>query len=347
MKSLSAVHLALWVSLFGVISVGLTACSTAPKIEQNLPGWVSDPGQDYPSDRYWVAVGSGGSLEQAEFAAKRNLAQGFRSQVVSERTTQNQSSVNQSSGGGVDAASTESYGQKTTLFTDIMVRGAETKTSSKVGDTFYVRVVSDKLWARSSLLAELQAAERKLDAACDQAENLKRKDFIETAKELLARLQVLEQEGAILGVASVKSSSTYGARIVALERLLAGSLQGKKIKLTEKTSGMLAVQSGVESCLTENGATLAGTTSGDGLEGSEGAVIGVELSVRERPQPLKVEGFKRVRFDVSIGIQGLQSRSGGLVTETVDARDHAQASEIVSDRLTQKTCEKIIDLLNR
>ncbi len=119
---------------------------TPPPVSAGRPGWMENPQQKYPVNRYLTAVGEGDTLQAAESVALGNLARIFESEVtVDERLAERY----------VELIGKQNFYQEQTQFErDVTVR-----TSQELLNVQYPERYTDRRTGRVYVLASLHRGE--------------------------------------------------------------------------------------------------------------------------------------------------------------------------------------------
>jgi len=316
----------------------LSACSSAPKpVEPNteVPAWVKNPQGNYPETRYLVAVGEGGSRDAAIEDAKKQLAESFVVRVRSETQSKGNSSLDQNTSGSVSGSASQSTEKNLSLQTDTFLRGAEVKDTAHVGTTNYALVALDKLSARSGLLLEANRIKGRLENDMDSLDSLYTAQKVADAKNELQGLQQLYGEAAALGMSALIDVNSLETRLNKIEN--AARNRNAKIVFAVKTlKGADYFERDIQSCINDRGGVVYT------IEQAPANANKVEISVVERPQQMQIEGWQKIRFDLTAAVVQNDGKMYRIMTsQTETGRTHDAVLEAVSDKLSHDLCENL------
>jgi hypothetical protein len=312
----------------------LSSCSSAPVIESQKP---ESSHSAYPSDRYLVAEGEGSSRERAIEDAKKAMAESFVVKVQSITETKSNSTMNQGTDGSASGESKQDVQKSVTLRTDTYLRGAEVKEVTEQNGTFHALVVLDKLKARSGLMLESAKIKNELENALSSLEQQYTQVKLNLAKTKLAEFETLYGEASALGMSALVDVAPLEARLSRIESQVRGKNQ--KLAFTVKTTkGETYFERDIESCINDHGGTL--------FDKNEKANR-VEIEVVERPQHLPIEGWTRIRFDLTAAIIQTNGKKYRIqTTQTETARSRSAVMEAVSDQLSEDLCNQLFSRIN-
>lgn len=317
----------------------LSACSSAPvkKEVEGGPAWINKPETSYQADRYLVSVGNGSNREQAIADAKKAMAESFIVKVQSITESKTNSTFNQDTQGGASGESKQDVQKNVTLRTETYLRGAEVKEVTEVSGTTYALVVLDKLKARSGLLMESNRIKNELDNALNSLEEKFTQAKFDKARTKFVEFETLYGEASALGMSALVEVSPLEARMNRIEMKVRNKNQ--KLAFTVKTAqGETYFERDIESCINDRGGTL--------YEKSDKANR-VEITVVERPQHLPVEGWTRIRFDLTAAIIQSDGRKYRITTtQTETGRSRNAVMEAISDKLSEDLCNQLFSRIN-
>ena len=325
-------------SLF--VSLFLSACASTPRgensaigTETSAPSWVSHPEINYPPERYLVAVGTGSSRDEAIRDAKKQMAESFVVKVKSYTQVNSESHLNQNTSGGAKGDSSQSVAKDLSFETNTYLRGAEVKETSQVKSQTYALVALDKLKARSGLLLESSRLQSKLNGELDLLEqNFTHERFVEAQVDL-SSFQELYGEASALGMSALVDLNTAQSRIQKIQDQ--ARTKNQKIAFSVKTiKGEDYFERDIEACINDRGGSVYTTDQAD--------IRKIQITVVERPQHLPVEGWTKIRFDLTASVV---EPSGKLyriqATQTDSGRSRSAVLEAVSDKLSKDLCDQL------
>jgi hypothetical protein len=145
-------------------------------------------------------------------------------------------------------------------------------------------------------------------------------------------LDLLASEAGSLGLSALVDRSELDSRHAAVEASLMKKV-GSRTFFISTVEGHARFQRGLEACLTDAGVKITGTS------GSGGSIL---LTVHEFSQHLSVQGWTKVRFELSALISdpsGAGSRVSESALETGRSRD--AVLEMVFPGMIEKLCESV------
>jgi len=318
----------------------LSACASTPKssstdISSTVPVWVNHPEASYPPERYLVAVGMGSSRDEAIQDAKKQMAESFVVKVKSFTQVNAQSNLNQSTTGSVNGDSTQNVAKDVSLETSTYLRGADVKETSQVGSQYYAIVALDKLKARSGLLLEANRIQSKLNNELDSLEQNFTQDLMSQANADLASFQELYGEASALGMSALVDVSTSQTRLQRIQNQIRNKNQ--KLSFTVKTvRGETYFERDIEACINDRGGTIYS------LDQPKEDSNKIEISIVERPQNMQLEGWTKLRFDLTASITQKDGKMYRIqTTQTQTGRSRSAILEAVSDRLSKDLCDQL------
>jgi len=323
----------------------LSACASAPasnvktQIAESLPVWVNQPQGSYPENRYLVAVGEGSSRDQAIADAKKQMAESFVVKVKSEIQTKTQSNLNESTAGTVSGDSSENMNGDLSLTTETSLRGAQVKEVTQVGSDFYALIALDKLQARSGLLMEANRLKGQLSSELDALDQTYTNEKMSEAKADLASLEELYGEASALGMSALIEVNPLESRLNRIEN--AARTKNAHLTFVVKTvKGEKYFQHAIESCINDRGGTISAA------DHAPKDAVRVQLSVVERPQHMAVEGWTKIRFDLTGAVTKNNKKYRVQATQTDSGRSRDAVLESVSDTLSHDFCENLFNRMN-
>ena len=323
----------------------LTACSSAPKTSETaatneVPSWVKNPQGNYPETRYLVAVGEGSSRDSAIEDAKKQLAESFVVRVRSETQSKADSNLTQNTQGVTTGDSSQNAQKNLSLQTDTFLRGAEVKDTSHVGSTYYALVGLDKLTARSGLLLESNRIKGRLENDMDSLDATYTTQKLADAKSELQNMQQLYGEAAALGMTALIDVNPLETRLNKIEN--AARNRNAKIIFAVKTlKGADYFERDIQSCINDRGGVVFT------IDQAPSNANRVEISVVERPQQMAIEGWLKIRFDLTAAVVQNNGKMYRILTsQTETGRSHDAVLEAVSDKLSHDLCEYLFNRMS-
>lgn len=323
-----------------VVSI-LCACSSTPKAgdtpsSSTVPDWVNNPAAHYPESRYLSAIGTGNTRDAAIDDAKKQLAQSFVVKVNSETTTKGQSDLGESTTGSVSGSSSQNVTKNLSLQSDTYLRGAEVKDVARVGSDYYASVAVDKLAARSGLLLEANRLKSKMEQEMDALDQVYTNEKMADAKNDLAAIQQLYGEASALGMSALIDVTPLDVRLTKIEN--ASRLKNAKtifaVKMNDEGEQYFA--NDIQSCINDRGGVVYT------YDKAPANANKVELNVVERPQHMQIQGWEKIRFELTAAVvqnDGKMYRVQVNQTETGRSRD--AILESVADKLSHDFCENL------
>jgi hypothetical protein len=314
-------------------------CASAPPVtssaSNSTPDWVSHPEGSYPQNRYLTSVGNGSSRNDAIEDAKKQLAESFVVKVKSETSALNQSNLSQNTNGNVTGDSAHHTQNTVSLQTDTSLRGAEVKEVSQVGSQYYALVALDKLQARSGLVLEANRIQGKLSPLVDELESNYNARQMQAARETLSELEQLYGEAAALGMSALIDVNSYETRLAKIDA--ANRAQNKNLAFTVKMlQGDERFSRDAEACINDHGGVVYAAAQ------APSEANRVEVTIIERPQPMQIEGWNKIRFDLTAAVVATSGKMYRIqATETETGRGEDAVLETVSDKLSKDFCENL------
>jgi len=327
--------------------ISLSACSSSPSVKGDraelsgsAPAWILKPEASYSPDRYLVSVGSGSNREAAIEDAKKSMAESFVVKVQSVTQSQANSNFNQSTNGSASGDSKQDFQKNITLNTETYLRGAEVKEVSNQGNTVYALLALDKLSARSGLLMDSQRIKSELENRLNSLEEKYTQAKLDSAKEKFAEYETLFGEASALGMSALVDVAPLEARMNRVEAAVRNKNQ--KLGFYVKTiEGETFFERDIESCINDRGGTLYDISKPDEKANR------VEISVIERPQAQRIEGWTKIRFDLTAAIVQTDGKKYRIqTTQTETGRDRNAVLESVSDKISKDLCKQLFNRIN-
>lgn len=328
------------------LSLVLGACSSAPtksddsnpvspNIPAGAPSWVKNPYGAYPDNRYLVAIGSGRDRNAAIDDAKKQMAESFIVKVKSDTKLRTKSRLSEETTGAVVGNTENETDKDLSLTTETFLRGAEVKETSDEGNEVYALVAVDKLKARSGLLLEANKSQGKLNSLMDSLENKYTQEKYTQTKAELAQLEQLFGEASALGMSALIDIAPMEARMDRVENAIRARNE-KWIFAVRMEKGADFFAHDLEGCINNRGGTVYVN------EQAPSGANKVEINLVERKQHQQIEGWEKIRFDVTAAIvqnDGKKFRITATQTETGRSRD--AILESVADKLSEDLCNRL------
>ncbi len=298
------------------------------------PDWITHPQANYPENQYLVAVGMGKDRNEAIQDAKKNLAESFLVRVSSESVTHKNATLAEDSTGSVSGKSDQDSHKNLTLSTDTTLRGADVKEVYEGKDT-YALVALDKLKARSGLLMEAQKSQAKLDTLYDLLKSNYSTDQWNVAQDEMKHYEQLYSEAAALGMSALVNLSDYERKFGQLDQVIRGKI--KKINFTVKINeGEEFFRNDLEACIGNRGGTVYS------VEKPPANANAIAINLVERPQHYEVEGWTKMRFDLTASITQTDGKLFRIETSKTEiGRSRDAVLESAADELSKDFCDKL------
>jgi len=309
----------------------------SPVQTSNDPAWITNPESAYPSERYLVSVGTGGTREQAIEDAKKAMAESFVVKVNSITESKAGSTFNQNTEGAASGESNQDVQKNVTLHTETWLRGAEVKETYDDGKSFYALVALDKLKSRSGLMLESNRIKNQLETVLESLEEKFTQAKFNQAKGLFAQFETLFGEASALGMSALVDVNSLESRLGRIESK--NRAKNQKLPFTVKTvQGETYFERDIEACINDRGGTL--------YDKNENANR-IEISVVERPQHMSMEGWTRIRFDLTAAIVQTNGKKYRIqTTQTETGRTRNAILEVVSDKLSVDLCDQLFNRMS-
>ncbi len=331
-----------------ILIINLGACASAPTTTESTngePAWIKKPEAAYPADRYLVSVGTGSTRDLAIEDAKKAMAESFVVKVQSITESRATSTMNQNTDGAASGDSKQDTQKNVSLRTDTYLRGAEVKEVSDQGNTIYALLALDKLKARSGLMLESAKIKGELENALQSLEDQYTQAKFNVAKSKFQEFENLYGEASALGMSALVDAAPLEARMNRIE----SSVRNKNKNLAfivKTTQGETYFERDIESCINDRGGVLFDEKKSDSVKSAEKANR-VEIAVVERPQHLPVEGWTRIRFDLTAAIIQADGKKYRIqTTQTETGRSRNAVMETVSDKLSEDLCNQLFNRIN-
>ncbi|NDF13711.1 hypothetical protein EB061_00070 [bacterium] len=319
------------------VLANLSACASSPVSQiAGLPGWVDHPEKALPPERFLVTVGSGSTREEAVRDAKKQMAEVFQTRVQSLTRVRSDSQLRQSTEGAQSGSSGQEINKETTFESNVRIRGAEVKEMASAGGSTYVLLALDKLAARSGLLLEATQRRGRLDALLDSLEAAHQVLKWAQAKAELEQLTALSGEASTLGAGSLVETASLEQRLQKIESDLREKNE-KKIFLVRTIKGDEQFGRSLEICIQDQGARVS-VQEGK----AEAPVHQVLVTVVEHPEHFSVEGWVKVRYEVTANVIDPSGRSYRISEQKSEiARSREAGLELASGEISRGLCQKL------
>ena len=277
----------------------------------------------------------GSSREESIQDAKKQMAESFVVKVRSYTQNNSTSTLNQNTAGNVNGDSSQNVSKDVSLQTDTYLRGADVREASQVGNQYYSLVALDKLKARSGLLLEANRIQSKLNGELDGLEQTFTQEQLSAAQTDLASFQELYGEASALGMSALVDVSSAQARLQKIQSQIRN--RNQKISFSVKTvKGEDYFERDIESCINDRGGTIYSSDQ------PKADTNRMEISVIERPQHMPVEGWNKIRFDLTASIVQKDGKMFRIqTTQTETGRSRSAVLESVSDKLSKDLCDQL------
>jgi len=324
-----------WILLL-ILASGCSSVPTTQTSTDHDPSWIKKPDSDFPADRYLVSVGTGSNRDLAIEDAKKSMAESFVVKVQSITESKANSTFNQNTSGAASGESKQDTQKNVSLRTETYLRGAEVKEIYEGGNTVYALLALDKLKARSGLLMESTRIKSELENAINSLEEKYTEAKFKLAKEKFADFESLYGEASALGMSALVEMAPLEARMNRVES--ATRIKNQKIPFFVKTiKGETYFERDIESCINDHGGTLT----------TDEKANHVEIEVVERPQHYTVEGWTKIRFDLTAAIIQTNGKKYRITTTQTDTgRSRNAVMESVSDQLSSDFCNQLFSRIN-
>jgi hypothetical protein len=322
--------------MFLMLLALLGACASAPvAIHPGLPDWVAHPEKLLPRERYLVSVGSGKTREDAIQDAKKQMAEVFQTKVQTLTRVRSDSSLRQNTEGSQAGESAHAVSKEMTFESNVRLRGAEVKEVAVADGATHVLLALDKLAARSAILAEAAQVRARLSGLLDSLESDHQVSKWEQVKLDQTRLSDLSGEATVLGLGALMDTTALDERFRRIESELR-SKNEKKVFLVRSIKGDEEFARGLEICIQDQGASVSAT------EGSNETVNQVLVSVVEHPQHLAVEGWVKIRYEVTANIVSPNGRSYRISEQRSEtSRSREAGLESAAAEIAKVLCQKL------
>jgi hypothetical protein len=191
----------------------IVVCLFPGPILAELPSWVQNPGQHYPSGKYLVGVGSGYSMIEAKNKAKTEISSIFSQKIESTQslTHQAEETFNSSGGGGLKEKINSINQMQVTTGGELQgIQIKETKYNPQNGK-YYALAVIDRYEAAQSYeqlfqqnLQELQSNYSQAGQSQDKLQKLK---YLARAQNNAKNALKLKNQLAVLAPAKSRSKT--------------------------------------------------------------------------------------------------------------------------------------------
>jgi hypothetical protein len=264
------------------------------------------------------------------------MAEVFLTRVQSVIRVRSESKLRQNTEGAQSGSAGQEINKETTLESNVRLRGAEVKEIFCAGGNCYALLGMDKLAARSGLLLEANQKRAKLDALLDSLESAHQVLKWEKAKAELEQLSALSGEASILGAGALIETGSLERRLQKVESDLRARNE-KKVFLVRTIKGDEQFARSLEICIQDQGASVSAQ---DGAPGN--TVHQVLVSVVEHPEHLSVEGWVKIRYEVTANVIDPNGRSYRILEQRSEtARSREAGLENASGEISKGLCQKL------
>ena len=308
--------------------------------DSQRPGWVDGQGDEFPQDKYVIAVGSGKDRKAAENDAKRALAERFRSKVSSETDSSESEESSEDTNAAVSGKAKGHTATSLKVSATVDLRGMEILRRYQDPKTseYFALAGIDRLKVRSSYSMELMKRKRQIEA---DVVSFDKSPSIAKGKKIIAELDAfdaLSEEADSVGAGMPVTEALSGDKRDAIEEKM-DELRAKNI-VDIKVQGDDENNVGdlLGSCLTDEGFSLAA----DSDQQTSTRKISVKYS--EKNKKIKVEGWEKYEFSLSILSPGMQKK---LIRQEASGRNKEHAFDQVRDDLIKQACDYIANAVSK
>jgi hypothetical protein len=239
--------------------------------------------------------------------------------------------------GSVTGDSSENVSKEVNLESSTRLRSAEIKETATVGVESYALIALDKLAARTGLMGDAAPIKNELNSILQSLEDHYNQIQLNQAKAKYAQLQDLFSEASVLGMSTIIDMNDFQSRILRLENAARNRNRGLAFLVTI-VKGQNFFERDLEACINDNGGTVYSSDK------APTSINKIEISVTERPQHMKMEGWEKIRFDLSAAIiQADGKKFQAQTTQTETGRSREAILETVSDKLSKDLCEQVFN----
>ncbi len=308
--------------------------------DSERPSWVDGQGSEFPQDKYLIAVGSGKNRKAAENDAKRALAERFRSKVSSETDSSESEESSEDTSAAVSSNAKGHTATSLKVTTTVDLRGMEIlrRYQDPKTNEYYALAGIDRLKIRSFYTMELMKRKREIES---DTESFDKKPSIAKGKEILSELNAFdalseeaESIGAGMPVTEALSSDKRDAVEEKMDELRAKNVVDLKVQGDDENN----VGDLLGSCLTDEGFSLAGDVD------QQKAVHKISVKYQEKAKKIKVEGWEKYEFSLSILSPGMKKK---LIRQEASGRSKEHAFDQVRDDLIKQACETIANAVSK
>ena len=319
--------------MMGLICFGCASSSTpeapaATNLVNGKPIWLNSP-QEYCGKQYWCAVGEGAGMMAAQTNARKNIALMLEVSVKSKFQTTS-THQQQATAQGISGSSSQDATSVIQEATDQTLQGVTIKEQFSDADSCYALAMLDRRQAAASLqekIDELDAQIKSLYSTGKRSSFYQMLKLLPPRQALAEKVHTLTEHAVALPISMneiQKQQRAYEAQRPAVQI----KITSEDISTREKTN----IQHLLQQVLSENG-----------YQGrSKGAAYQLKVSGDARPEHLKVEGFVKYSYHLTLKTERLsdQTALGSLeVAATATGRNTkdvwAQAEKELYQKLNQ------------
>lgn len=328
------------------VLVFLAGCASAPKAPPaNAPEWTRGQyPKKYTDTRYFVAVGSGSSSEEADSSGVKALGRVFSQKVQSQLTSKDSSQLNESTSSASSGQSTSEVQSELRIESSMTLRGAQTveRFEDSAGHTHYALVVLDKLRLKNLYRMELEKIGGQVTALLQEHQKSPRVSSVKEIAKQIEHFDALNVDYAFLnsgrGVARPISA-------LKLQQLLSGAEELKKASpIVLSFSGAYREFSDlVAACLGQDNFHIL----------PEGQPVPeksprVTFALAETQKHLNTPGWVKFEYSATATVTRAGSQVGTTqVSELTTGRDPSMCFDKAKANLSSQLCQKIVEIINR
>ena len=315
------------------------AVANTEEHKASRPGWVDGQGRDeFPEDKYVIAVGSGKDNKAAESDAKRALAERFRSKVSSETASSAQGEYEEGTDASASGSAKEKIKSSVKITTSIELRGIQIlrRYQDAARGDFYALAGIDRLKVRSSYQMELMKRKQRIDSLVS---SFNAKPSVAKGRDIIAKLDEFEQlsqeaegVGGGMPVTEVLSGDRRDAIEAKLEELRSKFIVELKVSGDEEND----LESRLGACITEEGLSLAGD--------EKIPTHKISVKFQQKDKKVKVEGWHKIEFSLQITAPGIRKK---VVSKEVSGRGVEHAFDQVRESLVKEACDYIVNGISK
>ncbi len=317
--------------------LGLSSCGNLKKQKKIIvrsgerPAWLFEAGK--ACQRYELcAVGEAPGRLGAEIAARNNLAKIFETKIKSTlniQTTSNSETIDQVVTGKIN----EDVSEKIELETKEVLKGVEVKEFFETKDSFFALAALDKPRAAKGIASEIETVDTEMIALINDG----RRSSLNKGLRLYRVREGLNLRHLFLSDKNLRSPISLSS---ILKKKKAKRDLGTIIKVSFKEVGRI---SQVKNIITRHLLDYDFKVVNSSSKKSEYQIRG---SLKEEEQHMKVSGFKRFKFFLTLkSLNRNNEKIGALNFKTIQSgRNLNQAYESALPEIKEFLEEKIIEL---